>query len=162
MKHKIYVGMLVLAVVMLISGAGILALASPATREDPLITLSYLPGPFRTSVNTHVTNTANTMRRDFNTRVERVETTISDTLTANPAQVFISVLIPNGETQNIPLGAEVMLRSGSANISAGALVNYTAGSSQTSGALIENNMYIATDTTTITATSGNTMILLRG
>ena len=162
MRQKIYTGMAVLAAVMLISGASVVALASPATTSDPLISLSYLNGPFRTAMNTHVASQAATLTAEFNARAAQVEAQVTGSIAANQRATFVLRTLNNGQALSIADGAEVMLRGGSANITAGAFINYTTGGDQSSGALAHNNMYIAAGAGTITATANATTILVRG
>ena len=160
MRHKIYVGMAVLAAVILISGATILATsslatASPATTSDPLISLSYLNNVFGPAITREVTN-------QLNNRASQVEANIRASLSSNPAQTFIVVELSNGQTRNLANGAEVMLRAGSAGIASGTFVNQTAGTEHGSGALTANNMYIAASAGSITASANGTRLLIRG
>jgi len=161
-RHKIYTGIAVLAAIVLISGASILTVASPATTSDPLVSLSYLTGPFRTAVNNHVASQVSALTNTFNTRASQVETQVASALSSNQAQVFVLFTLNNGQTRDLPAGAEVMLRGGSASISSGRMTNSTAGTEQTSGGLTVNNMYLVTEAGRITATAANTTLLIRG
>ena len=154
--------MAVLAVVMLISGASVLAVASPATTTDPLISLSYLNGPFQTAINAHVASQVTSLTNTFNTRATQAETAVRNAISSNQAQTFVLRSLNNGQALSIPDGAEFMLRAGSANISSGAFVNSTAGTDQSSGALAANNMYFAAGAGSITATANGTTVLIRG
>ena len=162
MKYKIYVGIAVLAAVMLISGASVLAVASPATTSDPLVTLSYLTGPFRTSVNSHVNSTVTSLTNTFNTRANQVQTQITSAMTSNQAQVFVLRTLGNNGELTLPVGTEIMLRGGSATITGGSLVNHTTGAEQASGALTQNHMYVVAEAGSIRATANNTLVLVRG
>jgi len=162
MKQKIYVGVAVLAIVMFVTGAGVLAVASPGTSVDPLITLSYLNGPFRTAMDAHVAAQAAALTSTFNSRAAQIETQVRTAIAANTAATFTLHTLNNGQSFSLPEGAEVMLRSGSATIGTGSLVNQTAGTEQTSGAMVLNNMYFAASTGRITATANATTIFVRG
>ena len=161
-KNKIYTGILILALVMLVSGASILAVAAPATTSDPLITLGYLNGPFRTAVNAHVAAQVTAVTNTFNTRADQLQTQINTALGSNQAQTFVLRTLNNGQVLAIPNGAEAMLRNGSANITAGLLINYTAGTEHASGAMVRNNMYVSAGAGSITATANGTTVLIRG
>ena len=162
MKHKIYTGIAVLAVVILISGASLIATASPGTTSDPLVSRGYLEGPFRTAMNNHVTNHANSLTNTFNSRIANAETSFRNTMAAHRTQTFASVSRSNTQTVTLQAGSEVMLRGGSASTSGSPLVNQTTGAEQASGGLALNNMYVATGNTTITATANGTLLLVRG
>jgi len=161
-KNKIYVGIVVLALVMLVSGASILAVAAPATTSDPLITLGYLNGPFRTAVNAHVAAQVTAVTNTFNARADQLQAQINTSLTSNQASTFVLRTLNNGQALAIPNGAEAMLRNGSANITAGPLINSTTGTEQSSGAMARNNMYISAGAGSITATANGTTVLIRG
>jgi len=164
MKMKIYTGIAVIAVIILISGTSILATASPATSTDPLISLSYLTRVFRPAVDTHVTSQVNSVINRVNSRATEVENRINSMAT-HRSQTFVVVNLNNSNTYDLPAGTEVMLRSGSATIQTGsgitALTNITTGNEQT-GAMTPNNMYLAAQAGRIQATANSTVILVRG
>jgi len=161
-KKKIYIGITIVAAIVLISGMTILATASPGTSSDPLITLGYLNGPFRTAINTHVATQITTLTNTLNTRANQVETQVKNTLASNQTQTFVLVTLNNGQTRDLTNGAELMLRGGTATINTGTYVNHTTGTEQTTGALTVNNMYYAAAAGRITATADNTRLLIRG
>ena len=80
MKNKLIIGIVVMAAVVLISGASILAFASPGSQTDPFVTLSYLTDVFRPQVMTDVRNTEQEMTQKFNSRVSELESQMQ----ANP------------------------------------------------------------------------------
>jgi len=141
-----------------------MALASPATSSDPLVTLSYLTGPFmRNFVNPHVSAQVTVLTNTFNNRARDVELNITNSMASNQAQVFVFRTLPGGERFDIPSGAEIMLRSGSVSITSGRFINTTAGTAeQTSGQLISNNMFLAAEAGSITAGAGSATFLVRG
>jgi hypothetical protein len=166
MKKKIFISIAVVAAIILISGASLLATASPATTSDPLITLSYLNNIFRTRLlNTEVAAERDALIKTLDDKVTKVEGDIHNYFTTPNTNLFTLVTLKNGNTLDFPGGSEIMLRTatGTAVLSKGSLMNYVNGSVQTTGNLVMNNMYIAmaTDGGTITAT-GDATILIRG
>jgi len=172
MRRKISIGIAVLAIVILISGASILATASPGTTTDPLITLSYLTNIFRPQVMTEVRNTGQTLTQQFEAKVDEVEALLQDGPGApppapRPADLFSVVTLSNGQRLTCSVGTEIMLRIGTANARGGsepALVNYTTGATLAAGSsLTTNNMYLVTiENNGITATAGTVRVLVRG
>jgi len=170
MRKKFYTGIAVLAAVLLISGASILALASPGTTTDPLITLSYLTNIFRPQVMTETQGIAQKLTQDFDEKIKELEEKLSDNpggTAPEPGDVFAVVTLSNGQTLTCPVGTEIMLRIGTANArgsSAPALVDYTSGATLAAGsALTTNHMYLVTiEGNGITATAATVRVLVRG
>ena len=172
MKRRIVIGILVLAVVALISGASLLAFASPGSSDDPFITLSYLMDKFRPQIMKEVSDTEKKLTDNFDTRINTIQTQLQISPTAPPqvsenADSFAVVTLSMGQSLSCSIGAEIMLRVGTANASgasAPALVNYTTGETTASGAaLVTNNMYLVTiEGNGITATADTVRVLVRG
>lgn len=144
----------------LVAGAGVLAAGD---QGDPLVTLSYL---------------TQTVLPDLVKSTQEKADAKSDELTQQFAQLagqsgtggsasYQVVTLSAGQRMNLGLGAEVMLRVGSAT--AGAAVNpalvdtTTGGNLNSGGALVQNHLYMATMTDHyITAGSGTVKVMVRG
>ena len=172
MKRKIIIGMTVLAAVALISGASILAYASPGSQTDPFVTMSYLTNVFKPQVMADVKNAEDEMTKKFNDRIAELEAKLQENPASsgsggtNSADSFQVVTLRNGQSLACSVGAEIMLRIGTADGtgSAPALVNYTSGNTLSAGSsLIENNMYLITiEGNGIKATADLVRVLVRG
>jgi len=172
MKQKIIIGIVVLAAVVLVSGVSILAFASPGTQTDPFITLSFLNDIFRPQIMSEVRAAEQEMTQRFNARIAQLEAQLSGSTggsggaASGPADRFHVVTLNRGQTLSCSVGAEIMLRVGSATGvgSAPALVNYTTGETLSSGsALVANNMYLVTiDGNGVRAASDTVRVLVRG
>jgi len=171
MKRRIANGVFILAVVMLVLGSGIPAYATQGTQADPFITLSYLNSVFKPQVMTDVKNTEQEMTKKFNDRIAAIESQLqsgggSGQAAANTADRFQVVTLSRGQTLVCSVGAEIMLRVGTANGagSAPALVNYTSGTTLAAGtALTTNNMYLVTiEGNGVRATADTVRVLVRG
>ena len=172
MKKKIFVGMVVLAAVALISGASILAFATPGSQTDPLITLSYLTDIFKPQIMADVKDTGDEMAKEFNARITELESKLqanpggSGSGGTGPADSFKVVTLTKGQTLTCSVGVEIMLRIGTAEGTgtAPALVNYTTGTTLSAGtALTANNMYLVTiEGNGIKATADSVRVLVRG
>ena len=171
MKIKIITGILVLAVIALISGATLLAVAAPGSQEDPYITLGYLMNNFKPQVIVDVNNAAQELTRAVDTRISELEARIQAnqggaTAITGGTEVFSVVTLTNGQYLTCSAGAEVMLRVGTAtgHGTAPALVNYTSGDTLAAGTeLTVNNMYLVTiDGNGVRATADSVRLLVRG
>ena len=171
MKTKITTGLVVLAAVTLVSGAGFLAFASPGTRADPFVTLSYLTDVFRPQVMAEVGRAGQDLTHSFNARIAAIELLLQSNQSASPsapdpADEFRVVTLSRGQTLACSAGTELMLRIGAATGagSAPALVNYTEGETLSSGsALSPNHMYLVTiEGNGIRAAADTVRVLVRG
>ena len=171
MKRKIVIGIVVLAVAVLISGASLLAFAAPGTQADPFVTLSYLTEIFRPQVMSEVEAIERELVREFEARIAVLESQLEagqGGAQAAPAGVnrFSVITLRNGQTLTGSVGTEIMLRIGTASGAgtAPALVNYTTGSAISDGdALAQNHMYLVTiEGNGIRATAETVRVLVRG
>ena len=141
MKQKIYTGIALLAVVVLISGVSVFAVASPATSSDPLIARSYLNSVFGPAMEAYARTQASAVTNNVNSSINSAVSRIESSFNSNRAGAFVISDLNSGGSVTLNAGAEVMLRSGSADITAGPLINVTTGADQASGGLTPNNMY---------------------
>ena len=170
MKIKIVTGILVLAVIALISGATILAVAAPGSQEDPFVTLGYLMNSFKPQIMSEVSNTGQEISREIDGKIADLEMLLqanqSDSAAQGSADRFSVVTLSMDQSLTCSAGAEIMLRIGTASGTgtAPALVNYTSGGTLSAGTALEvNNMYLVTiEGNGIKATSDTVRVLVRG
>jgi len=171
LKRKFAISLLVVAAIILVSGASILATASPGTSQDPVVTLSYLTNVFRPAVMNDVRNAEQEMVRQFEKRIAELESRIQASGTgqtaAGPADRFHVVTLSRNQTLSASVGTEIMLRIGTASAfgsSEPALINYTTGATLAAGSgLTANHMYLVTiEGNGVRATADTVRVLVRG
>jgi len=171
MKRKIVIWIVLLAVVALFSGAALLALASPGTQTDPFITLSYLTSIFKPQVMADADKLGKELAQEFDGQIDELEARLesaqsSGTASQGAADKFSVVTLSRGQSLTCSVGAEIMLRIGTATGfgSDPALVNYTDGETLSAGASLKtNNMYIVTiENNGVKATADLVRVLVRG
>ena len=172
MRIKIITGILVLAVIALVSGATYLVMAAPGTiPEDPVITREYLESSFKPQIMTEVSRAEQELTQAFEAKIAELEEKLkaeqgSAVQTPNSADKFSLVTLNAGQSLSCSVGTEVMLRVGTATGtgSAPALVNYTGGATLAAGtALAANNMYLVTiEGNGLRATADTVRVLVRG
>ena len=171
MKRRIANGVLILAVAVLVLGLGAPAYATQGTQSDPFITLSYLTGVFKPQVMNDVKNAEQEMTKKFEDRIKALEDQLKSgggggQPATDTADRFHVVTLSRGQTLACSVGAEIMLRVGTANGvgTAPALVNYTSGTTLASGAaLASNHMYLVTiEGNGVKATSETARLLVKG
>ena len=169
MKRKISLRLLPL-LALILAGATVAALAAGAGSEsDPLVTRSYLEGPYRESI----LEEADQLLAERNRELERAleeqvqgETGNASSGAANAAAAFQEVTLEAGQTLTGGVGTEVLLRQGAALCSAPGdpgLVDTTDGSTLSSGgALAANHLYLMTAAGRGVAAQERTVLLVRG
>ena len=130
--------------------------ANAGGADDPLITKSYLDGPFLERVQSMVEQA-----------VKEQKTELEDVLSQGGGNVFKVVTLSKGEVLEGDVGCEVMLRIGTASCGSPdsvGLIDTTDGTILGDGkALVTNHLYMVTiKTRTVTATSSTVKVLVRG
>ena len=134
--------------------------ANAGGQGDPLVTKSYLDGPFLKQVQSLVDQAVEARK----TELEQAAGQSGATAAGN---VFKVVTLSQGKTLVGDVGCEIMLRIGTAvchtSDSVG-LIDTTAGTNLgNGGALVTNHLYMVTiSTRSVTATSGTVKVLVRG
>jgi len=170
MRQKFAVGLVVLAAVALVAGASMLALASPGTPSDPVITLGYLTDVFRPQVMAEVRVIEQAATQAFNTRISQIVAQIGTgqggTASAPEPAGFRVVTLSRGQTLVCEVGVELMLRIGTATVTGATpgLINYTTGAALAAGSsLTTNHMYLVTiENNGLRATADTVRVLVRG
>ena len=171
MKIKIITGILVISAIALVSGATLLAAASPGTQQDPFVTLSYLNDNFRSQIMAEVRNVEDDMKKAIDEKIAELETRLQtgqsgQSTSPGNADRFSVVTLSRNQSLTCMVGTEIMLRIGTATGfgSAPALVNYTTGDTLAAGtALVTNHMYLVTiEGNGIRATADTVRVLVRG
>jgi len=120
---------------------------------------------------TDVKNTEQEMTQKFNNRLATLEAQLkasggSSQSATNTTDRFHVVTLSRGQTVSCSVGAEIMLRVGTANGTgtAPALVDYTSGATLASGtALTTNHLYLVTiEGNGVKATADTVRVLIRG
>ena len=171
MKTRFTAGVLVLAVIALVSGAAMLALAAPGSQEDPFITVNYLNEVFKQQIMAEANHIGQQYALALDAKIAEMEDRIRDSLGGaaqipGSIEVFSVVTLSNGQSLTCSVGAEIMLRIGSASAfgSDPALVDYTSGETLSSGSVLaHNHMYLVTiEGNGIRATADTVRVLVRG
>ena len=142
--------------------AGAVALAA-GDQNDPLVTLSYLTQKVLPDLEKSTQEKADAKSEELTKQFEELA---SQSGTGSSASYQV-VTLSAGQRMNLGLGAEVMLRVGSAT--AGAAVNpalvdtTTGGNLNNGGALVQNHLYMMTiEGRGVRATAATTKLLVRG
>lgn len=168
-KKRVLVVLGILVAVALVSTVSILAASSYGSQNDPLVTLGYLNNKFKPAVVQEVgTKTASeekSLEDKLAAQVNTFEADVKSALaSANvDADTFAVITLSKDQTISCTIGAEIMLRDGTATCSA-AMTNTTAGTTVAAGgAIAANNMYMASsEGGGMKATSDTVTVLVRG
>ena len=130
--------------------------ANTGSQTDPLVTKSYLDGPFLKQVQSLVDQAVNARK-----------TELEQAAGQSSGNVFKVVTLSKGQTLVGDVGCEVMLRIGTAacgtSDSVGLIDTTTGTNLGGGGSLVTNHLYMVTiSTRSVTATSGTVKVLARG
>ena len=133
--------------------------------NDPLVTRSYLDGPFLKQVQSLVDQTVNARKTELEQALAKVLGQGGGGTTGG--NVFTVVTLSQGQALVGDVGCEVMLRVGTAvcgtSDSVGLIDTTTGANLGNGGALVTNHLYMVTiSTRSVTATSGTVKVLARG
>lgn len=154
---------------------GVAAAAGSGTAADPLITLSYLnqtvaPDLLK-QMNSTVDAKADELESALNKAIteysQKMEQALAGAGGGSNSASFTVVTLTSGQKLKLSLGAEVMLRIGSAICVASStpgLVDSTSGGTlNNGGSLVTNHLYLATiEGRAVAAGSGTVKVLVRG
>ena len=137
--------------------------ATAGSADDPLVTKSYLDGPFLGQVQSLVDQIVDERKAELEQALEDALGVVGQ----NAGNVFTVVTLSQGQVLEGDVGCEVMLRIGSAvcgTTDSVGLIDTTDGTNLGNGrALVTNHLYMITiSTRTVTATSGTVKVLVRG
>jgi hypothetical protein len=160
-------GALVLACVVLIGAYS--ALAAGGDQTDPLVTLSYLTQvvtpQLLEKVDQQVAANEKTLTDQVNTAIDGYTQQVEQALAQSGGGrgSYVSVSLSAGQTLSPAAGCEILLCSGAVKLSAGTLLDTTAGSSLSAGgSLGANHLYVATQAGAGVAASSGSALLVRG
>ena len=142
-------------------------------QDDPLITLSYLTRTATPDILEQVEEQAQDRQtkllEKFNAAIDEYKGMLNEAEKeeSQVSATYTVVTLTRGQKLNLGIGCEVMLRVGSASVSAAtspALIDVsTGGSLNNGGALVSNHLYMATIADrAITATADTVKVLVRG
>lgn len=144
----------------LLTAAITMAAGANMTENDPLISLSYLTGKFRTAILGDVQktaeDTAQKMQQQIDSRASQL--TAADSAPSASA-THQTITLKAGETLKAEQGSELLFLSGAATADGSGLTDVTAGNAVSGGALIVNHLYLATQDATITATESAQVLI---
>lgn len=174
-KNRILVFLGVILAIAFVSGVSIMAATNYGSSSDPLVTLSYLTNKLSPEILDDMDSMISSAESDFsaslNNQINTFKTAIDSKLSGSTVtattDTFSVVTLSKGQTVTCAVGAEIMLRIGTASgsgSSSPSLIDITSGSSLSSGsALTTNHMYMVTIAGNgVKATSSTVKILIRG
>ncbi|MCL1835850.1 MAG: hypothetical protein FWG48_06770 [Oscillospiraceae bacterium] len=174
MKNKVTTAVAIVASIAILSGAALLstASASSGSKDDPLITLSYLTDVFKPQIMGEIAEAERAFTTKFDTQLATFKALIensnsgSEQAAPEPEELFSVVTLSRSQVLTCSVGTEVMLRVGTATAygSPPALVDYTQGVALSpSGQLVANHMYLVTiDGNGLRGTADLVRVLVRG
>lgn len=149
-----------LAVTLLLA---VTALAA-GTEQDPLVTLSYLTGTYRTNllseVNTAIAAKEKQLSAEFASQVASLDGASSGQTGSAAATEYRTVELQAGKSATVEAGGEVLVLSGTLRTPAVGLTDVTDGTAVgINGTLTANHLYVASVTSTVQAASAARLLV---
>lgn len=132
------------------------ASGGPGTQADPLISLSYLNGEYKTSLDSSING-------KLDARLDAIENSAMAQLASAGSQTFTSQRVKRDDAVNTSLGTSFILLAGGAELrySSGAVINLATGDIVPSGAALSLNTryYTAEDTSAVYKITSDTAVI---
>jgi hypothetical protein len=137
--------------------------AGADTSSDPLVTLSYLNGTYRTNlltdVNSAVAAGQKTLSADLAGQISGLQSSMSAAKPATASNPFQTVTLAAGKSVSVSAGAQILFLSGTAKPNA-QLSDTTDGTTYVAGAALKpNHLYIAAADCAIAASGASKMLI---
>lgn len=154
MKKKSLITIALVAALAMVAAVTVYAVANYGSREDPLVTSSYLQDVVQPRME-------DAYRSTLNGAIGEMEAQFADQVAA-AGGTYVLVTLDNGQTLTGRAGTEVLMRSGAA-VTQSAAVDLTSGSTAAVGTkLTENHLYLLqADGAGVRASAGTT-VMVRG
>ena len=172
MKHLKRRALPALLALTLLLGTGA-AVASGGSKNDPLVTLSYLEDTVIPEILDTVSDESKSVTKelkgDLADQIKAYEketgALVSGTVTGS--ETYVLITLTKGQTVALDVGCEMMLRVGTATVNAAtspALIDVTTGETVNAGvSLVKNHLYMSTiPDRTLTPTAETVKLLVRG
>ena len=179
MKKKTLITIALVAALAMVAAVTVYAVANYGSREDPLVTSSYLQDVVQPRMEDAYRSTLNGVlharlhdilqprmedayRSTLNGAIGEMEAQFADQVAA-AGGTYVLVTLDNGQTLPGRAGTEVLMRSGAAAVTQSAAVDLTSGSTAAAGAkLTENHLYLLQADGAGVRASADTTVMVRG
>lgn len=155
MKKKTLTTIILIVALAMVAAVTVYAVANYGTKEDPLVTSSYLQDVVQPRME-------DAYRSTLDGEVREMEDQFADQVAAAGGS-YVLVTLESGQTLTGRAGTELLMRTGTAAVTQSAAIDLTTGESAAVGAkLTENHLYLVqADGAGIQATA-NTTVMVRG
>lgn len=141
-----------------------MAVSGTDTASDPLVSLSYLTGTYRTNllkdVEAEVQEESQKLSSSFSQQVSDLEETMGGHTVTAAKNDFSTQSLAAGQKVTVSAGGEVLVLSGSVKSVGSSLTDTTAGTAVTAGsALSANHLYVAGADCVIEATGAAKLLV---
>ena len=155
MKKKTLTTIILIVALAMVAAVTVYAVANYGTKEDPLVTSSYLQDVVQPRME-------DAYRSTLDGEVREMEDQFADQVAAAGGS-YVLVTLESGQTLTGRAGTELLMRTGTAAVTQSAAVDLTSGSTAAAGTkLTENHLYLLqTDGAGVRA-SADTTVMVRG
>lgn len=135
MKKKTLTTIILIAALAMVAAVTVYAVANYGTKDDPLVTSSYLQDVVQPRME-------DAYRSTLDGQISEMEDQFADQVAAAGGS-YVLVTLENGQTLTGRAGTEILMRTGTAAVAQSAAIDLTTGEAAAVGAkLAENHLYL--------------------
>ena len=155
MKKKSLITLVLAAALAMAAAVTVYAVANYGSREDPLVTSSYLQDVVQPRME-------DAYRSTLNGAIGEMEEQFADQVAA-AGGTYVLVTLENGQTLTGRAGTEILMRTGTAAVAQSAAIDLTTGETAAVGTkLTENHLYLVQADDAGIQVSADTTVMVRG
>ena len=163
-QHRVCLKIFGIAVAVTAAVGLTMAVSGNNTASDPLVSLSYLTGSYRTNllkeVEADIETESRELSEEFSQQVSDLKGTMAGETVTSAQNDFTTQSLKAGETVTLSAGGEVLVLSGSVKASGSGLTDATTGTAVSAGgALSANHLYIAGTNCVVEATGAAKLLV---
>ena len=155
MKKKTLTTIILIVALAMVAAVTVYAVANYGTKEDPLVTSSYLQDVVQPRMEDAYSST-------LDGEVREMEDQFADQVAAAGGS-YVLVTLENGQTLTGRAGTELLMRTGTAAVAQSAAIDLTTGETAAVGAkLTENHLYLVQADDAGIQASADVTVMVRG
>lgn len=155
MKKKTLTTIILIAALAMVAAVTVYAVANYGTKDDPLVTSSYLQDVVQPRME-------DAYRSTLDGQISEMEDQFADQVAAAGGS-YVLVTLENGQTLTGRAGTEILMRTGTAAVAQSAAIDLTTGETAAVGAkLTENHLYLVQADDAGIQASADVTVMVRG
>ena len=154
MKEKTLTTIILIVALAMVAAVTVYAVANYGTKDDPLVTSSYLQDVVQPRME-------DAYRSTLDGQISEMEDQFADQVAAAGGS-YVLVTLENGQTLTGRAGTEILMRTGTAAVAQSAAIDLTTGETAVGAKLTENHLYLVQADDAGIQASADVTVMVRG